>query len=107
MKYKILAVKWRSALHTVGFVAYATENPVRPGEWNSVVGYVPDQLNIAIPADDLSGESFTTSVANGGVSETADLQYIAANGAKIEWQIAEVLFPNLDIKLHKYYEKQN
>lgn len=80
MKYKILAIEWRSALHTVGFVAYDTGFD---DEWNSVVGYQHSEIYIP--------------------REEEVIQYIAANGAKIEWQIAQILFPQLDITKHKYY----
>ena len=92
-KYNLLAVEWMSAGVTVGFVAYATGNPANPGEWNSVVGYYPDYLFIS--EFDLPVKTFH--------SEDLDAQYIAANGAKIGWQIAERIFPQLDIIKHKYF----
>ncbi len=90
MKYTILAKEWRSARHTVGFIAYATNNPANEGEWNSVVGY---RYNYG---DDMWDTSATSSEEN-------DAQYIAANGAKLEAEIAHLLFPKLDITKHKYY----
>lgn len=98
MKYKILGKEWRSALHTVGFVAYDTDFN---GEWNSVVGYVPEGNLLGV---DLEGNQVITTLK--GDTEEQDTQYIAANGAKIEWQIAQILFPYLDITKHKYYEKE-
>lgn len=92
-KYQILAVKWRSARHTVGFVAYATGNPTQEGEWNSVVGYLPRLL---LPTGQL--------ITNDDDDEL-ESQYIAAHGAKLSWQEAEVFFPELDITKHKYYER--
>lgn len=86
MTYKILAAEWRSARYTIGFIAYATENPANLGEWNSVAG---PSLNDLFSGDDIDTE--------------ADMQFIAANGAKIEWNIAKELFPRLDITKHKYY----
>lgn len=100
-KYKILAVEWRSALYTIGFVAYATENPAKPGEWNSVVGFVPELIYIVEHPE--TDEHNITSIPLGGQSPDADAQYIAANGAKIEWNIAKELFPQLNVKKHKYY----
>lgn len=100
MKYKILDYHWRSALHTVGFVAYATENPGNPGEWNSVVGYIPEVVPVG--SESPIG-SFL--LPYGGQDEEIDLQYIAAHGAKLEWEVAQVMFPNLDITKHKYKEK--
>jgi hypothetical protein len=94
MNYKVIAKEWRSARHTVGFVAYATGNPANPGEWNSVVGY-RDENWYMHAGDDDRNPAF--------VAEDFDAQYIAANGAKIEWQVAKVLFPYLDITKHKYY----
>lgn len=82
MRYKILNTQWRSSGDTIGFVAYATENPNNPGEWNSVVGIAPSW------------------------DDKADEQWIAAYGSKLEWQVAEVMFPNLDITKHKYYERK-
>lgn len=93
MKYKILAVEWRTAKHTVGFVAYDTQNPAKPGEWNSVVGFGPIVVLV----------KKATAYEYGSGSEDFDIQYIAANGAKIEWNIAKELFPHLDITKHKYY----
>ncbi len=97
MRYKILAKEWRSALHTVGFIAYATNNPANPGEWNSVVGYVPNKVTLGVCEDQ------PIEVPLGGESEDFDAQCIAANGAKIEWNVAKELFPMLDITKHKYY----
>lgn len=97
MNYKILDFHWRSALHTVGFVAYATENPVNPGEWNSVVGYKP----ILKIIDGLTGTLLGEDVPNTEI----EVQYIAANGAKLEYQLAAILFPKLDITKHKYFNQ--
>jgi len=94
-KYKILAVEWRSSLHTVGFVAYES---FTDGEWNSVVGYVPDYIE-AIEV----GNHFAI---HGGENQETDAQYIAANGAKIEWNVARELFPQLDITKHKYFPEE-
>ncbi len=84
---KILASEWRSSSQTVGFIAYDTGFD---GQWNSVVGYRPlTELEIE---------------AHIYLSTTeADEQYIADHGAKLEWQLAQILFPWLDITKHKYY----
>ena len=103
MKYKILAREWRSALHSVGFIAYATNNPRNEGDWNSVVGYVPDKIVLAISDEDDKGGDIQFDVS---MDEERSCQYIAANGAKIEWQLARELFPQLDILKHKYLPKQ-
>jgi hypothetical protein len=63
---KILAVEWRTALLTVGFVAIET----RLGNWKAYVG----------PA------------ANGG-SLDADAQFVAMHGAKLEEHEARAFFP--------------
>lgn len=94
---KILDVHWRSALHTVGFVAYATENPANEGEWNSVVGYVPEKVTLGVCND------VPIELQLGGMTADGDAQYISMNGAKLEWEIAQILFPKLDIKKYKYY----
>lgn len=86
-KYKILAVEWRSGLHTIGFVAYAIGFE---DQWNSVVGAVPTSIAGLIP--------FTP-------DEEFSSQLIAADGAKIEWNVAREIFPKLDITKHKYYPK--
>jgi hypothetical protein len=95
MKYKILAVSWRSTVHTIGFVAYDTQNPAFPGEWNSVVGYKPIMRAYEKDTDKMIFEEIT--------NEDIDTQYIATNGAKIEWNIAKEIFPQLDSRKHKYY----
>lgn len=87
-KYKILDVKWRSALHTVGFVAYDTGFN---GQWNAVVGYCPEYHISGVLAIPLQK------------SPKDDAQYIAAHGAKLSWQEAAVFFPQLDIKKFKYH----
>lgn len=99
--YTILDHHWRSALHSVCFVAYATNNPDNPGEWNSVVGYRPDQINILYDDEDDVRHALPMTI---GTDENTDLQYVAAHGAKLEWQIAKVMFKKLDITKHKYYE---
>ena len=90
MTYEILGVQWRSALHTIGYVAYATGFE---DQWNSVVGYRPEIVEV--------GDQLLRVPAQ----EEFDAQYIAANGAKLEWELAKILFPALDITKHKYYEK--
>ncbi len=85
---KILGTQWRSSRHTVGFVAYDTGYD---GQWNSVVGFMPS-LTIA---DEILVHP----------DEQTEAQYIANNGAKLEWELAQLLFPKLDITKHKYYKK--
>lgn len=90
-EYKIIEVKWRSALHTVGFVAYDLGFD---SVWNAVVGYVP-AISL-IPTDP------PAIVIHQG-TEDDDAQYIAAHGAKLLWQEAHIFFPEFDIKKFKYH----
>jgi hypothetical protein len=98
MSYKILDSQWRSARHFVGFIAYDCQNPVKPGEWNSVVGYRPEDIVQSVNLDEDADSSWDELQARG------DEQYITACGAKLEWEIAHILFPQLNIKNHKYYD---
>jgi hypothetical protein len=88
---KVIRKEWRSAAHTIGFIAYETGFE---DQWNAVVGYAPDFF-------DLGGLGVPTMAGN---NSDADAQYIARNGAKLSWQEAHVIFPSLDIKKHKYYQ---
>lgn len=93
---KVIATEWRSAAHTIGFVAYETGSPANPGEWNAVVGYVPESYPL---------NALVSIKTTAGMDEEDDALYIAQNGAKLSVAEAKVFFPHLDITKHKYYRE--
>lgn len=77
LENQILAIEWRAAVDTVGFVA------VTYGRyWQAYVG------------------------VSRGWDEKSDAIYIAENGAKLSWTEAQAFFPQLNIVEYKTYNDE-